>query len=378
MKIVFFIIAIVVLIGGASIGCAVDTPSAPATSPFATITYVDQKDAAEVATRTAADTALVNADASTAKQIADLTAKIGAGTATNSYTKDEINAKFNTLIANLTDDQISQLKTKLGVTTITSPYGTPTTPIPSTGQVTWVTNPTTLPIVYSGLQSLTAGTQFASSVPTSLCSFSANPSGYVQPYTMRITNSSSVIQYVKPVITISQATSTGYYYGGQYPQLVYYNLSISSGMGMVQGTGISHFYHKNAGGTPAIGYWADVPGTVNFNGWYPSSYGTFTPLTISSWILQNGWWLNSSTNPVSTSASNPAVISGAFPISVSPANANTQSTPSFTFTTTAPALNGYGEYQLSPGQMVDIQISLQVGTLQQATLQIQTTVSYRQ
>lgn len=112
------LVAIVVLLFGAGIGCAVDAPATPATSPFATIVYVDQKDAAEAAARTAADTVLVNADTAIKNSVTELNTKVTGST--SGYTKAEVDAKLAER-----DTKITALETKLNQL---SPTTTPTTP----------------------------------------------------------------------------------------------------------------------------------------------------------------------------------------------------------------------------------------------------------
>ncbi len=152
-------------------------------------------------------------------------------------------------------------------------------------------------------------------------------SGYAPPFNLHIANSSTAIQYVRPIVTLS-ATSA---YGMQYPQLIYYNVSFSSGWGATQGTATTKFSDPDA----------DFP---------------ITPIPIATWI----------TNPSSN-----------FPINLSPSNANTTPSPSIQFTTTAPAFNGYGEFQISPGMAVDVLVSIQVATLAPTSLNIGYSISSR-
>lgn len=374
MRKILFIIPVVLLLG-LGVSCATEpTPAAPA-QQFATVAYVDGKDAAEVTARTNADTALTNNDAAINKRIDELSKSSGA---TNSYTKDEINSKFSNLISNLTDEQLALLKSKLGVTSTSTTTTTTTPTTTTTGNVTWSTNPASQPVIYGGFQNLLINDANGHESTHNLGVPAITPSGYIQPYTLRITNNSSAIQYVRPVITISQATTGGYYYGGTYPQLIYYNVSFSTGTGNVQGEARSNF-HQSALGAASPAYFAGMTTCSNaVNSYCPYiNQVQFKPTTNSQWILQNGWWMYSQTHPVATAATT-GNITGAFPINISPSNANTQQTPSVTITTTAPALNGYGEYQMTPNQTMDIGIALQIATLQQCNLQIQTSVSARQ
>ena len=65
------------------------------------------------------------------------------------------------------------------------------------------------------------------------------------------------------------------------------------------------------------------------------------------------------------------------PLNLSPSNANVTPTPTMQFTTVAPSLNGYGEYQLSPGQVIDVLVTMQLATLAPSTLTITNSVSSR-
>jgi hypothetical protein len=368
---IFLVLFCILLLSAPALACAVDDSSGGVSSAFTMRITALEKWKTDIE----AIISNLKATVDTKPNRADLDAlRTSPPVASGSYTKAEVDAIKADLQA-----KIDTLTTKVNQAPVSNPFGTPitpTTPTSTTGQVTWATNPTSLPQIFSGVSGI-VGTAIPGglSTPATLASFNVTPTGYVQPYTLRITNGTTVIQYVKPVITISQSTQGGGYYGGQYPQIIYYNVTISTGYGMVQGTAMSNFYQ---GTNPAaVAYMASATCPTAFNTFCPSSNGTYIPTTQSNWALQNGWWINSSTNPVTTAATT-GQMSGAFPINISPSNANVQPTPSITLTTSAPALNGYGEFQMTPGQTMDILITLQVATLQQTSLTISNSVSYRQ
>jgi hypothetical protein len=255
------------------------------------------------------------------------------------YTKAEVDIAVKTAIDAL---KSNQSWITASTTTPQSPYGTPNpvTPVAG-GTVTMVTNPAQIPQIFSGTGSISA-----TGLPLPASPYSIQPTGYVQPYTMRIVNNSTVTQYVKPIISLSMATTGGFYYGGVYPQLLYFNVSISSGYGMIQAAATSALL---AGQTACV-----APSGPPSSGYCPTT-------------TNNGWYVSSQTPPA------PA----AFPINLSPTTANTQPISSFSFTPTS-GLNGYGEFMMTPGQTIDVQISLQVATLQQTNLQITNTISARQ
>jgi hypothetical protein len=334
-----FVVAIILLI---MIGTACMPPSAATPSGATTIAAVQadvaklQQDLArkaDVGQFTAHDTRIVAIEG----KINSIQAPASTGYAkSETYSKAEVDKAVSDAVTKLQNDQ-AWIKAQT-TPTPQSPYGVPTNPVTPTasGTVTMITNPVQLPQIYSGVGSITGTAN----------PYTVQPTGYVQPYTMRITNGSTAIQYVKPIITISMSNQGGYYYGGSYPQLIFFNVSISSGYGIVQASAASAFAAPVAPAT------ACASGAMAVGGLCPST-------------LNGGWY--QITPPA------PAV----FPINLSPTTANTQATPSFSFTPTA-GLNNYGEFMMTPGQTIDVMITIQLATLQQSTLQISNSISARQ
>ena len=126
----------IIIIPLLSFGCMGTAPTAPAAAPVQTQASINaalQKADADLTTSlNQVKTQLDAKNAEQDKKIAE------SGGAADSYTKSEIDSKFNNIISNLTADQITTLKTKLGVTStgsITDPFVT------STGTISYaVTN----------------------------------------------------------------------------------------------------------------------------------------------------------------------------------------------------------------------------------------------
>jgi hypothetical protein len=347
-KVVYSLFALILILIPVLTSCMppASTPAAPAATPLTAVqerlvkVEQDITRKADVGQFQALESRMIKVESAPAA-----TATGGYAKA-ETYSKAEVDAAVKTAVDSLKANQT--WITAQTSPTPQSPYGVPTTPVTPVagGQVTMITNPVQLPQIFTGV----GGIQCTGT------NFNVTPTGYVQPYTMRITNGSTSIQYVKPVITLSMSNTGGYYYGGAYPQLVYFNISISSGYGMVQGTGTSNFCSVAAAVAPCTAGTCSASCTTPFSGFCPVGTGG----------TSNGWFVTSQSNP-----------SGSFPINLSPSNANIQPTPSFSFTPVAPSLNGYGEFMMTPGQIIDVMVQLQVGTLSQATLQISNTISSR-
>ncbi len=114
------------------------------------------------------------------KDITDLKSKVGTG-GSSGYTTQQVDAKFQQFISNLSQADIDVLKGKLGVTSMGT--GTGTNPI--TGSVTFTVNPTPLNPLFSGQYS-----------------------GQAMYYTLNVVNGTNSWQYIQPSIRFSLASGS--------------------------------------------------------------------------------------------------------------------------------------------------------------------------
>lgn len=117
------LILIMVLVG--LTGCTF--AKAPEVSQPATVPYY-LKAEVDVKIKDSLDQSKVYAKTELDKEVATLNTKIAQGTTSTSYTKNEVDAKLTNFIANLSEADLTVLKSKLGITTNpgTSGYVAPT------------------------------------------------------------------------------------------------------------------------------------------------------------------------------------------------------------------------------------------------------------
>lgn len=190
----FIAVGVIVLISTLFLGC-LPAPSSPKTTPTTSGTAVDTAQNARID--------------ELANKIAQLESKQGASGGVSQATVDALSTKItaletkaaaldtankatqadlNAVITNLTAEEITALKTKLGMTSSSSSSsssGSSTSPDIISGQVTYSVNPSTLNPIFTG----TSGS-----------------SPYY--YSLRLMNGMSNWQYIKPVLTLS--ISSGY------------------------------------------------------------------------------------------------------------------------------------------------------------------------
>lgn len=123
MKIKILLAVVILLVPLLFLGCMFSppttTPTTPATTPQA-----------EINTKFTQDIATINSNiASINTKNSEQDNKISAlenNTSTDAYSKSEIDSKLNNFISNLSADQVTQLKTKLGITSTSTSTSTPT------------------------------------------------------------------------------------------------------------------------------------------------------------------------------------------------------------------------------------------------------------
>lgn len=228
---------------------------------------------------------------------------------TQTYTRSELYTRTEV------DALLAKLKTELQGTTGTG--GTGTTGGTTSGVVTFLLTRPTEPVMSSTAGGVTGGETAPAVVGTTTW------------YTMRVTNSSSAWQYVKPVINMSIAS------GYTMPRVFDLSVTMSGPQGSISQILNTYEWATVCSSSETCTHACDDSTTTN-----KGEVGNYTPGTKA---CQWSWW----TPPTGTRQ-----------MTFSPENMMLVATPSIVIMPIAGGSNNLGEFQIGPGQSMDINISI--------------------